>query len=71
MLEYKIPNFKPYIFMLEPIALDAIVGNYLGPKIKQDMKTMCEHINGGSGILTSIGWDDLKTNEATLLTGLS
>ena len=49
--------------MLEPIALDAIVGYYLGPKIKQDMKRMCEHTNGDSGILTSIGWVDLETNQ--------
>ena len=46
----------------------ALLGLFLGPKIKQDMKTMCEYIKEGSGILTLIGWDDLKTNEATLLT---
>ena len=54
--------------MLVPLALDAIVGFYLGPKIKQDMKTMSEYINGGSGILTSIGWVDLKTNRSQKLT---
>ena len=31
------------------------VGHYLGPKIKQDMKIMCEYTNGDSGILISIG----------------
>ena len=56
--------------MLEPIALDAIVGYYLGPKIKQDMKRMCEHTNGGSGILTSIGWVDLKTKRSQKLTAM-
>ena len=54
--------------MLEPIALDAIVFIYLGPKIKQAMKTMCEHTNEDSGILTPVGWVDLKTTQAKKLT---
>ena len=29
---------------------------------------MCEHTNGDSGILTSIGWVDLETNEAQIAT---
>ena len=56
--------------MLATIALDAIVEFLLGPKIKSMHEIMCKHINGGSGILTSIGWVDLKTNEAKKLTVL-
>ena len=46
------------------------VGYYLGPKIKQDMKLMREYTNEDCRILTSVGWVDLKTNEATKLTVL-
>ena len=41
--------------MLATLALDAIVEFYLGPKIKSRHEIMSEYINGGSGILTSIG----------------
>ena len=41
--------------MLATIALDAIVEFLLGPKIKSKHENMSEYINGGSGILTSIG----------------
>ena len=49
--------------MLATLALDAIVEFLLGPKIKSMHEIMCKHINGGSGILTSIGWVDLETNQ--------
>ena len=41
--------------MLATIALDAIVEFFYGPKIKSKHENMSEYINGGSGILTSIG----------------
>ena len=54
--------------MLATIALDAIVEFLLGPKIKSKHETMSEHINGGSGILTSIGWVDLEAKRSQKLT---
>ena len=56
--------------MLATLALDAIVEFLLGPKIKSMHEIMCKHINGGSGILTSIGWVDLEAKRSQKLTAI-